>query len=626
MEKKVIFTDLDGTLLDDKYSFKKAEPGIEITKHFNIPLIFVSSKTRAEIEVYRKKTKNNHPFISENGGAIFIPQNYFAEENKNKLKKKYKIIELGTKYSKLVQTLKKIKKKIPLRGFSQMSAKELSKNSGLNLKQAKLAKKREYDEAFELENKKDEKQLFQLIKKHKLKYTKGGRYYHILGNNNKGKAVKILSEFYKNKYGKIETIALGDSDNDKPMLKKVKKPFLIKSPNEWSKIVIELMDYENKLLKKGDELYWKSIEVLKKMQLKNGAILASFPKGRYPYVYPRDHAICILGLISAGLYKEAKKALQFVLKGQNSNGSFPQRMDKKAKDKSYKPIQIDNTGLTIYAFAKYIQETKDKEFLAFNKLKIEKAVKYLKSKLHEKNLFYTPNSIHEFPPYEAGYEIWSNSVCLSALEELKKIRVKTFPTKKIKQAIEKYFWGEDSFVKTIRIAESSSVADDIDASTYAIADFDVLGDNNSKVKKTVKEIIKELWHDKLGGICRYKEYIGRNNGGYGPWPHFTLMIARHFIKLKNKKKAEIYLNWIIEKAHKNLLPEHIALKEDFEEWVSEYKKAGIMRKDREIMLKNIRKSEPYKTKGLAYSVLPLAWPHAEFIRTWNLYRDVFYDN
>ena len=59
-------------------------------------------------------------------------------------------------------------------------------------------------------------------------------------------------------------------------------------------------------IKKAEAIYKKSIEVIKKVQLKNGGCLAT-PKGeRYPYVYPRDHAIIILGFLSAGDYKRAK--------------------------------------------------------------------------------------------------------------------------------------------------------------------------------------------------------------------------------------------------------------------------------------------------------------------------------
>ena len=47
----LVFTDLDGTLLDhETYSFELALPAIDVLKEKNIPLIFCTSKTRAEIE------------------------------------------------------------------------------------------------------------------------------------------------------------------------------------------------------------------------------------------------------------------------------------------------------------------------------------------------------------------------------------------------------------------------------------------------------------------------------------------------------------------------------------------------------------------------------------------------
>ena len=110
--KEVIFTDLDGTLLDENYSFKKAKPALDLVREKKIPLVICTSKTRAEIEVYRKKLRNNHPFISENGGAIFIPKKYFTKKFKyTKKTKDYYIIELGTPYEQLKKVLKTIERK-----------------------------------------------------------------------------------------------------------------------------------------------------------------------------------------------------------------------------------------------------------------------------------------------------------------------------------------------------------------------------------------------------------------------------------------------------------------------------------------------------------------------------------
>ena len=78
MPISIIFSDLDGTLLDSvDYSFAAALPALEAIRTQDVPLILCSSKTRAEIEVYRQRLNNEHPFITENGGGIFIPQDYF---------------------------------------------------------------------------------------------------------------------------------------------------------------------------------------------------------------------------------------------------------------------------------------------------------------------------------------------------------------------------------------------------------------------------------------------------------------------------------------------------------------------------------------------------------------------
>ncbi|HID27130.1 MAG TPA: mannosyl-3-phosphoglycerate phosphatase, partial [Methanosarcinales archaeon] len=226
--KYIIFTDLDGTLLDHKtYSYESAKPALKLIKEYNIPIIFCTSKTRAEIEVIKKELKLNHPFISENGGAIFIPKDYFDRGvlyDYSKTVDQYKVIELGTAYPKLREILTKIRNitKVNLLGFGDMDAERVSKECGLDLETAKLAKKREYDEAFCVIDPKVKQTIFtDLISSHGLNFTKGGRFYHIMGNNDKGKAVTILSDLYKKQFKNIKTVGLGDSLNDVPMLQAV---------------------------------------------------------------------------------------------------------------------------------------------------------------------------------------------------------------------------------------------------------------------------------------------------------------------------------------------------------------------------------------------------------------------
>ncbi|MBR9676727.1 glucoamylase [Candidatus Woesearchaeota archaeon] len=385
--------------------------------------------------------------------------------------------------------------------------------------------------------------------------------------------------------------------------------------------------------KKAEKIYKKSIEVLKTVQLKNGGCLATPEGERYPYVYPRDHAIILLGFLSANHAKEAKKGLEFVFSTQLESGAFPQRIDQKGNDASYKPIQIDGTGLILYALAEYVEKTQDFQYAQKVWEQVKKAVQYILNNIYQDQyLIFTPNSIHEFPPTEKGLEIWANSVCCQAIYKMYDLCYKLghIHTEwkehavKIQEGILKYMYNSrvKGFIKNIRVKESSSVLVNVDASQYAVADYDLLDDKDEKIKLTVKRIERELWNKELGGICRYPKHEGRHNGGWGPWPHFTLMIARHYIRLKDKKKSDEYLKWVLKISYKNLLPEHIATVKEFEEYITDFTEASILRKDRLIMIENARKHPLFK-KGVAYITMPLAWPHAEYIRTWNLYKKTF---
>lgn len=387
-------------------------------------------------------------------------------------------------------------------------------------------------------------------------------------------------------------------------------------------------------ISKADKIYRKSLEVLGGVQLRAGGCLATLRNERYPYVYPRDHSIVVLGFLSAGMFENAKRGLDFVFKTQLPSGAFPQRVDEMGRDASYKSIQVDGTGLVIYALAEYVRISGDYDFARKHFSKVEKGVEYIRRSFDkEKGLIFTPNSIHEFPPMEEGFEVWANATCFGALvgayglsKRIGKPKVGWADlAKKVKKGVLKFMWSKRArtFLKTIRVKESSSIVGYADASKLSLCDFGMLKDLDSRVEKMTWEIQDVLWHSELGGLCRYPKFVGRNNGGWGPWPHFTLMAARHFIRKKDLRGADRYLGWVIKISFDDLLPEHIATRDEFEEYVEDFSQAGILRKDRMVLIQNARKHPMFK-KGLAYITLPLAWPHAEFIRTLNLYKRTFF--
>jgi mannosyl-3-phosphoglycerate phosphatase len=229
----IIFTDLDGTLLDESYSFDPAKPALKEIKRRKIPLILSTSKTRLETIRYWKSLSIREPFIIEGGCAIVIPDGYF-----DNLSYKVRYLEGGLlllalteEYQELLQSMHHLKEKFPkIRGFNDMSPAEISQETGLPLREAILAKKREFSEPFKLLNEKKDHftKLSRIVKKMGLSLKKGGKFYHLQGKSDKGKAAKILLELFKKKNTTLLSIALGDSMSDLSLLQMVDIPVIIR--------------------------------------------------------------------------------------------------------------------------------------------------------------------------------------------------------------------------------------------------------------------------------------------------------------------------------------------------------------------------------------------------------------
>ena len=69
----LVFTDLDGTLLDDAYRFAGAEAALARLAKAQIPLVLATSKTRAELTTLSAQLPGVPGLIFENGAGITCP-------------------------------------------------------------------------------------------------------------------------------------------------------------------------------------------------------------------------------------------------------------------------------------------------------------------------------------------------------------------------------------------------------------------------------------------------------------------------------------------------------------------------------------------------------------------------
>lgn len=232
----IIFSDLDGTLLDaESYSYEPAREALKEISTLQIPLVMISSKTNKEIEFVRRNMGNRHPFVSENGAGIFIPEGYFPFPiSYDRRTDNYLVVESGIPYARLTEFLDRIIREdtLPIRGFHSLSVESISRLTGLSIEASSMAKEREYDEPFLFDG--DEAQwerLEELIESDGLTLTRSGRFNHLSGPDDKGTAAGILIDCYHHQYPDALIVGLGDAVNDLPFLRMVDCPVLIQRPD-----------------------------------------------------------------------------------------------------------------------------------------------------------------------------------------------------------------------------------------------------------------------------------------------------------------------------------------------------------------------------------------------------------
>ena len=238
--KKLLFTDLDGTLLDlNTYSSEHVKEYVQRLKEIDITIIFCSSKTWAEQEVYHQELEISAPVIVENGSGIFFPTNTdlkFLIPLKDIHERK--ALFLGRDYKEVVQAIEGCSNDMNFKYYHNQSIDQIATITGLSLGASEKAKTRDFSETIFNANRDslDYKSFESSMQQLGFQCLSGSKYVTITGKeSDKGKAVSLLIEAYKEKFGQVESYGIGDSRNDLEMLQAVQVPYLVKKPdNVWA--------------------------------------------------------------------------------------------------------------------------------------------------------------------------------------------------------------------------------------------------------------------------------------------------------------------------------------------------------------------------------------------------------
>lgn len=227
----IVISDLDGTLLDHhSYDFRPAKPALACLRQLKIPCILNSSKTFDEMLGLRQQLNNTDPFVCENGGAVFLPKDNGQSFNSE---------VTGSSYNRILKALSALRQQgFQFRGFNDMPVSEIAAVTGLSEEQAALARRRNASEPLLWQDTEERLQEFSgALACENLRALKGGRFVHVMGNNDKADAITFFRDYYQKLWQReVRVVAAGDGENDLAMLESADYPLVI--PGETRTLIL----------------------------------------------------------------------------------------------------------------------------------------------------------------------------------------------------------------------------------------------------------------------------------------------------------------------------------------------------------------------------------------------------
>ncbi len=133
----------------------KMTPGFDefsaALQHAAIPLVWVTSRTRLQIDDPRRRLGHNHPFIAEGGCGVYLPEGYFhLRPDKTIRFGRFTCIPVAEPQPAAAEALEELAEEtgVACVSLKSLAPRELAQNSGLPVQQAELMRHRDFDEYF----------------------------------------------------------------------------------------------------------------------------------------------------------------------------------------------------------------------------------------------------------------------------------------------------------------------------------------------------------------------------------------------------------------------------------------------------------------------------------------------
>ena len=199
----------------------------------NIPLVLFTRGTRAQLEALRRKIGHAHPFITEGGGGLFLPDGYFALRLEGATRAaRYLCVPFGRSSQEAGAAAEEIARqaRAEIVRYAEMSVREIARDTGMTERDAQASREREFSERFFFAGNADlASQSFEkMAREQNWQMRRAEPFWELSSGDAEGKAVRYLMKLYRQAMrSRIRSVGIGASFEDLSLLAACDQAFIL---------------------------------------------------------------------------------------------------------------------------------------------------------------------------------------------------------------------------------------------------------------------------------------------------------------------------------------------------------------------------------------------------------------
>jgi predicted mannosyl-3-phosphoglycerate phosphatase (HAD superfamily) len=183
----------------------KAFPGFDqfmaALEHAGVPIVWVSQRTRFQLDATRRELAHHHPFVAEDGCGVYLPEGYFHLPQPTAMRLgRFTCIPIAEPQPAACEALEQLSDEtaVPVVTLASLRPRELAQNLGLAVREAELARHRDFDEPFFFagSTSKDIERFAAEARQRKLRLRQDGVLWSLAVGANLKQCVTELSKLY----------------------------------------------------------------------------------------------------------------------------------------------------------------------------------------------------------------------------------------------------------------------------------------------------------------------------------------------------------------------------------------------------------------------------------------------